>query len=100
MHTANAGITYSYNSNITINLRSNYLGERKNPSIIQNTGKNIIDEALLLHGCISFLDLKGFDFLLKVNNIFNQEYYNPSNRFAGRYRQPQRTIILKGSYNF
>jgi iron complex outermembrane receptor protein len=100
MHTANAGITYSYTSNIKINLRANFTGERKNPSIIPNTGKDIIDDALVLHGCISYLDLKGFDFQLKVNNILDQEYYHPSNRFAGRYRQPQRTITFKGSYNF
>lgn len=76
------------------------MGERKNPSIIPNTGNDIIDDALLLHGCISYLDFRGFDFQLRVNNILNQEYYHPSNRFAGRYRQPQRTITLKTSYAF
>jgi outer membrane receptor for ferrienterochelin and colicins len=99
MHTANAGITYSFYSNMKINIRMNYVGERKNPSVIPNTGNTIIDDALLLHGCISYLDLRGFDFQLKVNNILNQEYYHPSNRFAGRYRQPQRTITFKCSYN-
>jgi outer membrane receptor for ferrienterochelin and colicins len=100
MHTVNAGITYSYHSHIKIFFRINYVGERKNPEIIPKTVNDIIDDALLLHGCISYIDLKGFDFQLKVNNILNQEYYHPSNRFAGRYRQPQRTITFKISYNF
>ncbi len=98
-HTANAGITYSYSSNININLRANYLGGRKNPAIMPTTGNDVINDALLFHGCISYLDLDGFDIQLKVSNIFNKEYYHPSNRFAGRYRQPQRTITLKLSYN-
>jgi outer membrane receptor for ferrienterochelin and colicins len=100
VHTANVGITYSCNANIKINFRTNYLGQRKNPLIIPNTGNDIIDDALLIHGCISYLDFNGFDFQLKVNNIFNKEYYHPSNRFAGRYRQPQRAITLKICYNF
>jgi outer membrane receptor for ferrienterochelin and colicin len=99
-HTANAGITYSFNTHIKINLKANFTGERNNPAIIPSTGNNIIDDALLLHGCISFLNLSGFDFQLKIDNILNQEYYHPSNRFAGRYRQPQRTITLKSSYVF
>lgn len=99
-HTANAGITYSMNNNFNINLRANYLGQRKNPSIIPNTGDNIIDDALLFHACISYLDYKDFDFQLKVNNLLDQEYYHPSNRFAGRYRQPQRTFTIKVGYNF
>jgi outer membrane receptor for ferrienterochelin and colicins len=98
-HTANTEITYSYNSNIKVNLRTNYLGDRKNPFIIPNTGNDIIDGALLFHGCISYLDLKGFDFQLKINNILDRKYYHPSNRFAGRYRQPQRTVTFKIVYN-
>jgi outer membrane receptor for ferrienterochelin and colicins len=100
MHTANAGCTYSYHSNIKINLRANYVGKRNNPSIIPSTGTNSIDDALLLHGCISYVVLKGFNFQLKVNNMLDQKYYHPSNRFAGRYRQPQRTMTLKATYNF
>jgi len=99
-HTANAGVTYSYNAHIRINLRANYVGVRNNPAVIPRTGNNIIDDAILLHGCISYLGLKNFDFQLKVSNILDQKYYHPSNRFAGRYRQPQRTITAKVIYNF
>lgn len=100
MHTANAGITYSYKTNIKINFRTNYLGQRESPFIIPGTGTDVIDDVYLFHGTISYLNFKGFDIQLKVNNIINQEYYHPNNRFAGRYRQPQRTAQLKLSYNF
>ncbi len=99
-HTGNAGITYSYNSNFKINLRTNYIGKRNNPTIIKTTGNYVIDDALLLHGCISYFDFYGFDFQLKINNILDEEYYHPSNRFDGRYRQPQRTFTFKVTYNF
>jgi outer membrane receptor for ferrienterochelin and colicins len=99
-HTANAGITYACDGHMNIHLRTNYLGKRTNPTIIPNTGTDRIDDALLLHGSISYRDLEGFDIQLKVNNILNQEYYHPSNRFAGRYRQPQRTMTVKISCTF
>ncbi len=98
-HTGNAGITYSYNSNFKINLRTNYVGKRNNPTIIKTTGSYLIDDALLLHGCFSYFDFYGFDFQLKINNILDKEYYHPSNRFEGRYRQPQRTFTFKVTYN-
>ncbi len=99
-HTANANITYSCHSNIKINLRANYLGKRKNPFIVPTTDDDIIDDALLFHACLSLVDLKGFDLQLKANNIFNTRYYHPSNRFAGRYRQPQQTFAIKLIYNW
>ncbi len=100
MHTANAGITHSPGYHVKLNLRANYLGPRKNPMVIQSTGNDIIDDALLFHCCISYLDFNDFDYQLKVNNILNQEYYHPSNRFAGRYRQSQRSFYLTIRYNF
>jgi outer membrane receptor for ferrienterochelin and colicin len=100
MHTANMGFTYSYRQIFKINLRANYLGNRKNPNIIPATGNDKIEDALILHGCISYLGLKICNLQFKVNNILNQEYFHPSNRFNGRYRQPQRTISITGTYNF
>lgn len=100
MHTANAGINYAFGSHLNIDVRANYIGARKNPSVIPATGNDIIEDAVILNGCISWLNTKGFDFQLKVNNILDQEYYHPSNRFDGRYRQPQRSILLKVVYRF
>jgi len=99
MHTANAGITWSLNSHIKMNFRTNYMGARTNPSIIPATGNDKIDDAMLFHGTLSYYNFKKFDIQLKANNIFNEVYYHPSNRFAGRYRQPQRTLMLMITYN-
>lgn len=100
LHTANVGFTYSFKQLFKLNLRANYLGDRKNPNIIPATGNDKIEDALIFNGCISYLGLKYFNFQFKMNNILNQEYYHPSNRFSGRYRQPQRTFLIVGSYNF
>jgi outer membrane cobalamin receptor len=99
MHTANAGITYAFTPHIRANLRANYIGGRNNPMLIPSTGNNKIDGAFLLHGAISYSDFYGFDIQLKVNNFFNEEYYHPSNRFSGRYRQPQKSVMLMITYN-
>jgi outer membrane receptor for ferrienterochelin and colicin len=100
VHSANAGVTCSFLHKFKANLRVNYLGERKNPFIMLSTGNDKIDDALVFHGCISYSGFKGFDLQIKANNILNQEYYHPSNRFNGRYRQPQRTLMLTATYNF
>ncbi len=99
-HSANAGINYTYRQKFIINLRANYLGDRKNPKIIPATGNDKIEDALIFHGCISYLGMRNCNLQLKVNNILNQEYFHPSNRFNGRYRQPQRTFSITGTYNF
>ncbi len=100
MNSANIGLTYSYRQKFKINLRANYLGDRKNPGVIPATGNDKIEAALIFNGCISYLGFKNFNLQLKMNNILNQEYYHPSNRFSGRYRQPQRSFSLAVTYNF
>lgn len=100
LHTANVGFTYSLSQQFSINLRSNYLGGRKNPEIIPLTGNDKIKDAFIIHGCITYSGLKDFVIQLKANNILDQEYYHPSNRFGGRYRQPQRTFSVSATYNF
>jgi len=99
-HTANAGFTWSLLDMFLINLRANYFGERKNPFIISTTGNDIIDDALVFNGCLSFTGIENLYLRLKINNILNEKYYHPSNRFDGRYRQPQRTVLMIVSYNF
>jgi outer membrane receptor for ferrienterochelin and colicins len=100
LYTANAGLTYSFRKILKINLRANFLGDRKNPSIIPATGNDKIDDAIIFNGCISFLGLKNCVLQFKMNNILDQEYYHPSNRFNGRYRQPQRTFSVIALYDF
>ncbi len=100
LHTANTGFTYSLSQKFSINLRANYLGGRKNPEIIPSTGDDKIKDAFIVHGCFTYAVLKDLKIQLKANNIFDQEYYHPSNRFDGRYRQAQRTFSLLVAYNF
>ena len=99
-HKVNVGFTWSFPDMLLVNLRVNYLGERKNPFIISTTGNDIIDDALVLNGCLSFTGIKRLNLQLKINNILNEKYFHPSNRFDGRYRQPQRTVLMIVSYNF
>ncbi len=98
-HTANAGISYSFSSHVKADLRANYIGARDNPKIIPVTGENKIKDAFVLNGIVSYYNYRGFDFQLKVNNILDEVYYHTSNRFAGRYRQPQRSVYLMVTYN-
>ncbi len=99
-NTANAGVSYTIGDAFNINLRANYLGNRTNPFVIPSTGDDKIDDVLILNGSVAYTGLKSFDLRLKVNNIFNTEYYHSSNRFAGRYRQPQRAFSVIATYNF
>lgn len=97
-HSANAGIYYSPTKKIKINLRMNYLGERKNPKLISTTGSQYINSAIIFHSTISYLKFKNFNFRFIIKNLFNEKYYHTSNRPPDRYRQPQRTILFKIEY--
>ncbi|MBU1099188.1 MAG: TonB-dependent receptor plug domain-containing protein [Bacteroidetes bacterium] len=99
-HSVNAGMTYYLSKNLSVNLRTNYIGKRKNPKLIAATNSNFIDPCLVFHGAISLLDYEGFDIQLSAKNIFDVEYYHTSNREPDRYRQSQRTILLSVGYAF
>jgi len=94
-----AGVSYSFGKHLKAGLRANYTGSRRNPQIIPSTQDDLIYSALIFNGSISYNGLKGFDFQLKGTNLLNAKWYHPSNRFAGRFRQPQRTITLMVTYN-
>jgi outer membrane receptor protein involved in Fe transport len=100
MHSANVGILYALTNNFKINVSGNYLGRRKNPSIIPATGKDIINPAFIVNSVLTYSDLYNMDIQLLCKNILNTEYYHPSNRPVSRFRQPQRTIMLKVEYKF
>lgn len=99
-HNANIGISYAFTNNIRLNIRGNYLGKRKNFKTITTTGSDYIEAAFVIHSTLSVLEFKDFDFHLMVKNLLNTEYYHTSNRPPDRYRQPQRTIMLKVGYKF
>jgi outer membrane cobalamin receptor len=94
-HTANANFSFNFLKYFNANLRINYLGKRKNPKIINSTNSEIVDDALILNCGFSILDYKNTDIQIFVKNILNTEYYHTSNQLPDRYRQPQRTIMIK-----
>ncbi len=97
-HSGNASATYHFSNHIKINLRANYIGERKNPKMIESTHSNYVDPCLIFYGTLSLLNYKGFTVQFIVKNILNKEYYHTSNREPDRYRQPQRTIMVSVGY--
>ena len=96
----NTGIVYTFTDKIKLNLRGHYLSKRKNPSTITSTGNNYIDPAFILYGTVSFMVMKNLDISLIGKNLLDTEYYHTSNRTVERYRQPQRTIIIRVGYSF
>ena len=99
-HTANSGITYTLLKYVVFNVRAFYIGERKNPKPISTTGSNYISPALVFNVNVSLINFHNFDIHLIVKNLFNKEYYHTSNMMPDRYRQSQRTLMLKLGYTF
>lgn len=99
-HSANLNLTCPIRKDFKLILRTNYLGQRLNPTIIHSTGKKDIDDALIVHGTLTYLGFKNLELQIKASNLFNTTYYHPSNLFDGRYRQPQPTLLFKTVYHF
>jgi outer membrane receptor for ferrienterochelin and colicins len=98
-HSANIGATYYPYENVGLSIRCNYLGGRKNSKIIASTGKDYLDDALVIYSTLYYTGFERFRISFIVNNLLNQTYYHTSNRPPDRYRQPQRTILFKVEYN-
>lgn len=96
---SNLGLTYALTSNWMLGVWGNYLGERVNVKTISSTGSDFIDSALILNASMSLLATSGFDLHLYVKNLLDTKYYHTSNRPPERYRQPQRTLLLKVIYS-
>ncbi|NMB74045.1 MAG: TonB-dependent receptor [Myxococcales bacterium] len=99
-HGANLGVGFRITDRIRMNLWGQVLGPRLNPKIIQATGGDQIDAALVVNASLSFLDFKGFDFQIIARNLFDEVYFHTSNLEADRFRQPQRTIMARAAYRF
>ncbi len=99
-HVANVGIAADITPRIRVDVRGSYLGERETLQPNAETGETMLEDAFVLNGTLSFLDFGGFDFQLLVKNALDAEYYHPSHRPPVRYRQPQRTVLVKGVYRF
>ncbi|MEN8154437.1 MAG: TonB-dependent receptor [Acidobacteriota bacterium] len=99
-HNSNFGITYIFNPDIKFNIRCNYTGKRLNPKIIGSTLSFQITDSLLFHSALTFFSSKSYNIQLIVKNLFDEEYYHTSNLPPDRFRQAQRTIMVKGNYRF
>lgn len=99
-HVANAGVTVKMYQGLNLHVGGYYYGERINPKTIATTGTNIVDGAFILNGTLGWFDFHGIDLQLIINNILNTEYYHTSNLLPDRYRQPQRSFLLKATWNF
>jgi len=97
---ANAGLSYQVSNHFKFNLRANYIGRKKNPSLISATGSHYIDSASIFHGSITYEDFYGMTLQATVKNLFDTEYYHSSNRSVERYRQAQRTFLFNIGYHF
>ena len=98
-HGANVGLTYTFNNYWNLNVRGNYLGNRKNPQTITATGKDEVDSSFVVHGDIGW-NYNNWDIHITVRNLLDETYYHTSNRPPERYRQPQRGIFFKVQYRF
>ncbi|HOY31310.1 MAG TPA: TonB-dependent receptor [Bacteroidales bacterium] len=98
-HCGNVSMTYSFNDNIKVNLRANYVGRRQNPQFIAATNSFNVDPYFILHSTVSLLNYKGITVQVSVKNLLNTTYYHTSNRLPDRYRQPQSTILLTAGYS-
>ena len=99
-HTANAGVEYSFTPKFQVNIRENYIGNKRNPKIIPSTGNNLVGDAIVFNTSLSYLDFYDFDFHIDVKNLFDAKYYHTSNLDLARYRQPQQMILIGIAYNY
>jgi outer membrane cobalamin receptor len=97
---ANVGMLYAFAKRIKLDVRGHYLGRRKNVKTITATGSDYVDNAVVFNAAFSVLNIKCFDFQLICKNLLDTEYYHPSNNPPERYRQPQRTFLIKAGYKF
>ncbi|MBE9510476.1 MAG: TonB-dependent receptor [Bacteroidetes bacterium] len=99
-HSANVGFLYTFSNRMRINIGCNYLGSRKNPSIIPATGDNIVDQAFVLNSVLTYSNSHNLNIQLIAKNLLDTKYYHTSNRSVSRWRQPQRTILIHLSWHF
>ncbi|MBX2975549.1 MAG: TonB-dependent receptor [Ignavibacteriaceae bacterium] len=107
-HHFNAGINAKYFENLNINLRFNFIGERKTgqgTSVPANS--EIFPAVILLNGSISYSNIlnSGITLQLTCNNILNKLYFDPGIRsadggfYASRTPQRERNFMLRALYD-
>lgn len=83
-HQFNAGVNALYFKHLNLNLRTNYIGERKTgPGTNVPANLATFDPVFLLNGSAMYQNIiPGLDFQFGVNNILDQEYNDPGIRTA------------------
>ncbi len=94
-HMANVGLRCAPNEHLRLSVRGTYLGARSNPKTIAATGDDRIDDAFVTHLSLSWRPAAAWEVQLIARNVFDVRYYHPSNRPPDRYRQPQRSLMLR-----
>ena len=100
INNCNAGMLFTFSKHVAFDIRGHFTGRRKNVKIIESEGRDYIDRAFIFHATLSFLNLHGLDLQFICRNLFDTEYYHPSNNPPDRYRQPQRTFMFKLEYSY
>ena len=97
---ANAGVRYAVARGASLGLRANYLGSRRNPKVIPQTGDDRIEDALVLRASASVILGYGLEARLFVDNLGGTTWYHPSNLPPSRYLQPGRTFRVQAGWSF
>lgn len=100
MHSANIGANYKIDSHLRLDVRSNFVGAKNNPTYIMTTADNRVEPHTVFKAALNYQNFYGADLQLSVSNLFDSEYYHTSNRPVTRYRQPQRAVMLRVEYGF
>jgi outer membrane cobalamin receptor len=98
-HDANVGVTWNVNTQWMLHLRGEYIGERTNPTMIAATGRDTVEDVMLLHGNVGW-HWRSWYVNLSVRNVLDETWYHTSNRPPDRYRQSERSVLLKAEYEF
>ncbi len=97
---ANAGVRYAVARRATLGLRATYVGSRRNPKVIPETGDDRIEDALVLRASASLALPHGLEARLFVDNLGGTTWFHPSNLPPSRYRQPGRTFRVQAGWSF
>lgn len=98
LNTANLGCTWMLYPKLKLNIRTNYVGGRKNPKLITTTQSFHVDPYLIFNGALTWNPVEVITVQLIGKNLLNSEYYHTSNRSPDRYRQAQQTVLLSIAY--
>ncbi|MEM7352597.1 MAG: TonB-dependent receptor [Acidobacteriota bacterium] len=108
-HQFNLGVNAELYRKLNANLRLNYVGDRPTGrgTTVPNNLFSEIESSLVGHLAVTYRNIvRGATLQLVVNNLFDEEYFDPGIRgasqvlYAPRAPQPGRTTYLRFKYTF